>query len=55
MIVKRNSTRAIGPSWALLNGASMSGILEAAADWSNESTFVRYCFRDLNEPVVLKM
>lgn len=52
--VKGHSTRAIGPSWALYNGASMSNILDAA-DWSKESTFVRFYLRDLNEPAVLKM
>ena len=52
--VKGHSTRAIGPSWALYNGASMSSILDAA-DWSKESTFVRFYLRDLNEAAVLKM
>ena len=52
--VRGHSTRAIGPSWAIFNGASMSSILEAA-DWSKESTFIRFYLRDLNESAVLKM
>ena len=52
--VKYHSTRAIGPSWALFNGARISSFLETA-DWPTESTFVRYCSRDLNEPELLKM
>ena len=52
--VKGHSTGAIGPSWALINGASMSSILDAA-DWSKESTFVRFYLRDLNEPACKKM
>lgn len=47
MKVKGHSTRAIGPSWALYNGASMKSILEAA-DWSKESTFVKFYLRDVN-------
>ena len=48
--VKAHSTRAIGPSWALYNGASIKSILEAA-DWSNESTFLRFYLRDLSATV----
>ncbi len=39
--VKAHSTRAIGTSCALFNGASMKSIMEAA-DWSKQSTFVRF-------------
>ncbi|CAC5411063.1 unnamed protein product [Mytilus coruscus] len=39
--VKGHSTRAITPSWALYKGASTKSILDAA-DWSSESTFVRF-------------
>lgn len=45
--VKGHSIRAIGPSWALYNGASLKSILEAA-DWSKESTFIRFYLRDIN-------
>ena len=50
--VKAHSTRAIGSSWALFKGASMKSVLESA-DWSSESTFCRFYFRDL-EATVLK-
>lgn len=45
--VKGHSTRAIGPSWALFNGASMKSILEAA-DWAPESTFTKFHLRNVN-------
>lgn len=45
--VRGHSTRAIGPSWALYNGASMKVILEAA-DWSKETTFTNFYLRDVN-------
>ena len=51
--VKGHSTGAIGPSWALFNGASVSSILDAA-DWFKESTFVRFYLRELNEPACKK-
>ena len=51
--VKGHSTRAIGPSWALYNGASVNSILEAA-DWARESTFVRLYLRDVDSAAVLK-
>lgn len=47
MKVRGHSTRAIGPSWALYNGASVKGILKAA-DWSKETTFTRFYLRDVN-------
>lgn len=45
--VKAHSTRAIGPSWALFKGSSMKAIMEAA-DWSRESTFVKFYLRNLD-------
>lgn len=51
MSVKAHSTRAIGPSWALFNGASMYAILEAA-DWSRESTFTKFYLRDVDVSVL---
>lgn len=45
--IRGHSTRAIGSSWALYNGASMKNILEAA-DWTKESTFVKFYLRDVN-------
>ena len=44
--VRGHSTRAIGPPWALYNGASMKSILEAA-DWPKESTVIRFYLRDI--------
>lgn len=49
--VKAHSTRAIGPSWALYNGASMKAILEAA-DWSKESTFINFYLRNIEVDVL---
>ena len=49
--VKGHSTRAIGTSWALYNGASIKSVLEAA-DWSRESTFTRFYLRDLEVQVL---
>ena len=46
MNVKAHSTRAIGPSWALFNGASITSILEAA-DWSSDTTFKKFYYREL--------
>ena len=45
--VRGHLTRAIGPSWALYNGASMKSILEAP-DWPTESTVIRFYLRDIN-------
>lgn len=44
--VKAHSTRAIGPSYALYRGASVNSIL-SAADWSRESTFIRFYLRNI--------
>lgn len=41
-----HSTRALGPSWALFNGASVKSIMDTA-DWSRESTFTRFYLRDV--------
>ena len=46
--VKGHSTRAIGASYALFKGASLSSIL-AAADWSRESTFMKFYLRDMSK------
>ena len=51
MKVKGHSTRAIGPSWALYNGASVKSILEAA-DWKKESTFIQFYFRNVDVEVL---
>ena len=51
--VKGHSTRAVGPSWALYNGASIKSILEAA-DWSRETTFIRFYLRDVDMHVLDK-
>lgn len=48
--VKGHSTRALGPSWALFNGASVKSIIEAA-DWSKESTFCKFYLRDVDDCV----
>ena len=49
--VKGHSTRAVGPSWALFNGASMKSILEAA-DRSKESTFTRFYLKKIDVSVL---
>ena len=49
--IKAHSTRAMGPSWALYNGTSMKSILEAA-DWSTESTFVKFYLRNVDTKVL---
>ena len=51
MKVKGHSSRAIGPSWALFNGAYVNSILNAA-DWSHESTFIRFYIRDVSATVL---
>ena len=51
MKVKGHSTRAIESSWALFNGASVNNILNAA-DWSRESTFIKFYLRDVNASVL---
>ena len=44
---KGNSTRTMGSSLALFNGASVKSILNAA-DWSHESTCVKFCLHEVN-------
>ena len=51
--VNAHSTRAIGPSWAAYRGASVKSIMEMA-DWSRESTFIRFYLRDLDVPMLRK-
>ncbi len=45
--VKGHSTRAIGPSWALYNGASVKSICDAA-DWKSENTFAKFYMRTVD-------
>ena len=49
--VNAHSTRAIGPSWALFNRASMRNILESA-DWSRDTTFTKFYFRNKDVKVL---
>ena len=49
--VKGPSTRVIGPSSALYNGASIRLVLEAA-DWKKKSTFIRFYFRNADVEVL---
>ena len=51
--VKAHSTRYVGPSLAIFNGASLKSVLESA-DWSTESTFSRFYFIDFNTKVLQK-
>lgn len=48
---RAHSTRALGPSWALFNGASMKSIMDTA-DWSKESTFTRFYLRNVDVDVL---
>ena len=50
MKVKAHSTRAIGPSWALFKGASLSLILDAA-DWSSDIKLKKFYYREMESPV----
>ncbi|CAC5415908.1 unnamed protein product [Mytilus coruscus] len=50
--VKAHSSRAIGPSWALFNGASMKSILESA-DWSTDTTFIKFYLRNVDKGFIL--
>ena len=49
--VKAHSTRAVGPSWALYNGASINLLLEAA-DWTKDSTFIQFYLRNIGVKVL---
>ena len=51
MKVKGHSSRAIRSSWALFNGASLNNIL-SAADWSRESTIIKFYLGDVNVSVL---
>lgn len=51
--VKAHSTRSIGPSWALYNGASIKSVLEAA-DWSRESTFTKFYLKRVAPEVLVE-
>lgn len=48
---RAHSTRALGPSWALFNGASVKSIMDTA-DWSKESTFTRFYLRHVDVEVL---
>ncbi|CAC5396319.1 unnamed protein product [Mytilus coruscus] len=48
---RAHSTRALGPSWALFNGASVKSIMDTA-DWSKESTFTRFYLRHIDVEVL---
>ena len=45
--INAHSTRAIGPSWTLFKGACLASIL-GAADWSKDSVFKRFYYRQLD-------
>lgn len=49
--VRGHSTRSIGPSWALFNGASMSAVLNLV-DWKPESTFTKFYLINVNVPEI---
>lgn len=49
--VRGHSTRSIGPSWSLFNGASMSAILNLV-DWKPESTFTKFYLINVDVPVI---
>lgn len=49
--VRGHSKRAISPSWALFNGASMSAISNSA-DWKSESSFTKYYLKNVDVPVL---
>lgn len=48
--VKAHSTRSLGPSWVLFNGASIKSVLEAT-DWSKETTVVKLYLRNVQYPM----
>ncbi|XP_063406029.1 uncharacterized protein LOC134689987 [Mytilus trossulus] len=48
---RAHSTRALGPSWALFNGASVKSIMDTA-DWTKESTFTRFYLRHIDVEVL---
>ena len=45
--VNAHSTRVIGPFWALFKAASLLSVLEAA-DWSKDSVFKRFYYRQID-------
>ena len=51
MKLKGHSTRAIGSSWELFNGAFVNSILNAV-DWSPKSTITKFYLRDVNATVL---
>jgi hypothetical protein len=46
-----HSTRALGQTWSLFNGASVKSIMDTA-DWSKESIFTRFCLRHVDVEVL---
>ena len=48
---RAHSTRALGPSWALFNGASVKSIMDTA-DWYKDTTFTRFYLRKLDVEVL---
>ena len=49
--VHGHQTRSYGPSWARFKGTSSKDIMEAA-DWSRETTFVKYYLKDVRTSVL---
>ena len=52
--VHGHQTRSYGPSWARFKGTSSKDIMEAA-DWSRETTFVKYYLTDVRRASVLEV
>ena len=52
--VHGHQTRSYGPSWARFKGTSSKDIMEAA-DWSRETTFVKYYLTDVRRASVLQV
>lgn len=49
--IKGHSTRSIGPSWALFNGAKLRDVLDSA-DWSQADTFIKFYLKDVQVNVL---
>ena len=52
--VHGHQTHSYGPSWARFKGTSSKDIMEAA-DWSRETTFVKYYLPDVRQASVLEV
>lgn len=46
-----HSTRSLGASWALLKGTPLKNIMEAA-DWTRESTFIKFYLKSVNTEIL---